>query len=349
MTTGVQPHVAASTAGTLALDPFRIEGGGSVRGLTLHYRVYGNREAARDNGWILVFHALTGRAEIDVWWGDLLGPGRPLDTSRHAVVAANLPGSCYGSSGPREWRATGRGAFPALTTLDLARLHEPLLDHLGVTRVALATGGSLGGMVALQWGATTGRSVDHLAVFAAPAVTSSQSIAWNVAQRMAIEADQRWRGGDYAEGEGPSGGLAAARAIAMITYRSAAEFDHRFARRLAEDGARLAIDAYLRRHGDKLVARFDAASYVALSEVMDRHDVGPIDRAARETASRVRRLTGIGVDTDILYPASEVRDWVAAYRHHGVSAAYEEIRSITGHDAFLIELDQVARIMAPGA
>lgn len=346
MTTGIQPQGAAST-GTLALGPLALDNGAVVDGLSLHYRVYGDVEAARVNGWILVFHALTGSADLEAWWGGLLGPGRALDASRHAIVAANLPGSCYGSTGPREWRARV-GPFPAVTTRDLARAHEPLLDHLGVGRVALATGGSLGGMVALQWGAITSRPVDRLAVLAAPAVTSAQSIAWNVAQRMAIEADPRWMGGAYPPESPPAAGLAAARAIAMITYRSSAEFAERFGRRPARTGEGLAVDAYLRRHGQKLVERFDAGSYVVLSEVMDRHDVGPLPEAAAATAARVRHVVGVGVDTDILYPAAEVRAWVEAYRAHGAHATYAEVRSIAGHDAFLIDLDQVGRILTTG-
>lgn len=345
MTTGIQPHDAASTVGTLSIGPLFTDSGAVVDGLSLHYRVVGDVEAASVNGWILVFHALTGSADVGAWWGGMVGPGRPLDTSRHAVLAANLPGSCYGSTGPRQWRAAGRGTFPALSTRDIARTHEVLLDHLGVENVALATGGSLGGMIALQWGAITSRAVDRLAVMAAPAVTSSQSIAWNVAQRMAIEADPRWRGGEYAEDAQPASGLAAARAIAMITYRSGAEFDERFGRELSRQGDRLAVDAYLRRHGEKLVERFDAGSYVTLTEVMDRHDVGPIAEAARATAARVRHVIGVGVDTDILYPAAEVRGWVDQYHAHGANASYAEIRSICGHDAFLIELDQVGRIL----
>jgi len=126
--------------------------GRNLTGLRLRYRVFGDVEAAAENGWILVFHALTGSSEVDAWWGPLLGPGKALDTTRHAVVAANLLGSCYGSTGPTEWRTERGESFPELTSADLARAHIPLLEHLGVGRLALVTGGSLGGMVALHWG-----------------------------------------------------------------------------------------------------------------------------------------------------------------------------------------------------
>jgi homoserine O-acetyltransferase/O-succinyltransferase len=200
------------TIGELTTDEGQV-----LSGLRLRYRVIGDVGAAAQNGWILLFHALTGSADVEAWWGPLIGPGRVLDTSRHAIVAANLLGGCYGSTGPAEWRAERGGRFPELTPEDLARAHIPLLEHLGVRRLALATGGSLGGMVALQWGRITSIPTERLVVFGAPAATSPQAIGWNAVQRMAIEAD-------------PKAGLAAARALAMITYRSAAEFQARFGR-----------------------------------------------------------------------------------------------------------------------
>jgi homoserine O-acetyltransferase len=313
--------------------------------LRLRYRVIGDARAAAQNGWILVFHALTGSADVEAWWGPLVGPGRALDTSRHAIVSANLLGGCYGSTGPAEWKAERGGRLPELTPVDLARAHIPLLEHLGVRRLALATGGSLGGMVALQWGRVTSIPTDRLVVFAAPAAASPQAIGWNAVQRMSIEADPAWAGGDYAAGQGPAAGLAAARALAMITYRSAAEFQARFGRLSSRSEGVFDVEHYLRRQGDKLVARFDAASYVALMRSMDLQDVGDLATAAQETARLVERVIGVGIDSDVLYPASEVRDWVSAYQAAGGRAEYREIASLYGHDAFLIEWDQVERIL----
>jgi len=319
--------------------------GRKLTGLRLRYRVFGDVEAAAENGWILVFHALTGSSEVDGWWGPLVGPGKALDTSRHAILAANLLGSCYGSTGPTEWRAGHGETFPELTSADLARAHIPLLEHLGARRLALATGGSLGGMVALQWGRVASVPTDRLVVFAAPAAASPQAISWNAVQRMVIEADPAWAGGSYPAGAGPVAGLAAARAVAMITYRSGAEFQARFGRLSSRSEGLFDVEHYLRRQGEKLVARFDAASYVALMRAMDLHDVGDLTTAARDTAGRVGLVTGVGIDSDILYPAAEVRDWVAAYRAGGANAEYREIASLYGHDAFLIEWDQVERIL----
>jgi homoserine O-acetyltransferase/O-succinyltransferase len=319
--------------------------GQPVTGLRLRYRVLGDVEAAAENGWILVFHALTGSADVDDWWGPLVGPGKALDTTRHAILAANLLGSCYGSSGPTEWRAERGELFPELTPADLARAHIPLLEHLGVRRLALATGGSLGGMVTLEWGRVASVPTDRLVVFAAPAAASPQAIGWNAVQRMSIESDPAWVGGNYGPGEGPVAGLAAARALAMMTYRSGAEFQARFGRLSSRSEGLFDVEHYLRRQGEKLVARFDAASYVALMRTMDLHDIGDLATAARETAARVGLVTGVGIDSDILYPAPEVRDWVAAYQAAGARVEYREIASLYGHDAFLIEWDQVERIL----
>jgi homoserine O-acetyltransferase len=316
-----------------------------LTGLRLRYRVFGDVEAAAENGWILVFHALTGSADVDTWWGALVGPGKALDTSRHAIVAANLLGSCYGSSGPTEWRAETGETFPELSPADLARSHLPLLQHLGVQRLALVTGGSLGGMVALEWGRLSSVPTDRLVVFAAPGAASPQAIGWNVVQRMAIQADPAWAGGEYAAGEGPAAGLEAARALAMITYRSGTEFQARFGRLSSRSEGVFDIEHYLRRQGEKLVARFDAASYVALTRTMDLHDLGDRRAAARDTATRVAQVIGVGIDSDILYLPEEVRDWVSAYQEGGVKAEYREIGSLHGHDAFLIEWDQVERIL----
>ena len=260
-------------------------------------------------------------------------------------MSANLLGSCYGSTGPQEWAAEHDDPFPELTPADLADAHLSLLEHLGVERLALATGGSLGGMVTLEWGRRSPVPVDRLVVFAAPAATSAQAIAWNTVQRMAIEADPAWRGGRYAAGQGPVAGLAAARALAMITYRTAVEFEARFGRRSSRTPGRFDVDHYLRRQGDKLVARFDAASYVALMRAMDLHDVGDLRAAAQATAARVGTVIGVGVDSDLLYAPEEVRAWTEAYRAAGVDARYREITSAAGHDAFLIEWDQVEAIL----
>jgi homoserine O-acetyltransferase/O-succinyltransferase len=336
------PHIASAPAVDLPLGPFRAAGGGVIRDARLRYRIFGDPAIVRERGASLVFHALTGSADVDAWWEPVIGAGKALDTLIQPVIAANLLGSCYGSTGPGE---VPDGSFPALTTADLARAHIPLLEHLGVERLGTVTGGSLGGMVALQWGLITPVPVERLVIFAAPARASAQAIAWNAAQRLAIEADPAWLGGRYPVGEGPTTGLAAARAIAMITYRSLVEFEQRFGRRQSRQQGQFDVEYYLRRHGEKLVARFDARCYVALMQAMDSQDVGDLEAAGRATGKRVAEIVGVGIDTDILYYPSEVRAWVEAYARSGARARYEEIRTPYGHDAFLIEFEQVDRIL----
>jgi len=336
------PPAATGQSADLAIGDFSTASGGVIRDARLRYRVFGDLGLARAHGAHLVFHALTGSADVDSWWGPVIGPGRALDTLQRPVIAANLLGSCYGSSGPS---AVADGSFPPLTTVDLARAHQPLLEHLGVEQLGTVTGGSLGGMVALEWGRISPVPIERLVVFAAPARTSAQAIAWNAAQRLAIEADPAWAGGRYPADHGPTGGLAAARAIAMITYRSIVEFEERFGRRRSRNPGLFDVEYYLRRHGEKLVARFDARTYVALMRAMDSHDVGDLTIAGRETASRTREVIGVGIDTDILYYPSEIRGWVDAYRSAGADARYEEIRTPYGHDAFLIEFERVEEIL----
>jgi homoserine O-acetyltransferase len=338
---------AASSArvhdGSFALGTFHAERGGLIPDAVLRYRVFGDLAAIPSDGANLVFHALTGNTEVDAWWGALLAPGMPLDPQRRPLIAANLLGGCGGSSGPTsaDW-----GQFPELTTADLARAHEPLLAALGVERLHLVTGGSLGGMVALQWGLISPLPIERLVVIAAPARTTAQNIAWNTAQRLALEADPRWGGGRYHADAPPQAGLAAARAIAMITYRSAAEFEARFSRATTRVPGRFDIEVYLRRHGEKLVARFDARSYMSLMTSMDLHDIGDLASAAPALAQRVAQVVGIGIDSDILYPANDVREWTAALARQGVATHYAEIHSLYGHDAFLIEFDQVAAMLS---
>ncbi len=338
--------LASSLTRDFALGDFRTASGDVLPGARLRYRTLGDPALGRERGWTLVFHALTGNHEVDQWWEQLLAPGAALDPAYRPVLAANLLGSCYGSTGPAPGSWDRDVPFPRLTTADLALAHAPLLAELGIERVGLATGGSLGGMVALQWARLATVPTDRVVVLAAPAVSSAQSIAWNAAQRMAIEADPAWENGRYSEGRGPRGGLAAARAIAMITYRSAQEFEQRFGRRADRAGRyRFDVEGYLRHQGRKLVDRFDAASYVALTEIMDGHDVGDLGHAAWATAARVGELIGVGIDTDILYDAREVLDWVKAYKVGGANASYREISTPYGHDAFLIEWEQLGAIL----
>lgn len=302
---------------------FVLESGAVLEEVVQAYHLDGALNEERDN-LVVVFHSLTGGPEtVGGWWGELVGPGRVIDTARYAVLCANLLGSCYGTTGPRE-----RSPFPDATPRDQARLVQRLVESLEVESVALAAGGSLGGMVALEWAAENPGLARSVVVFAAPAAHTAHAIAWNHVQRAAIEA-----GGER--------GLEIARMVGMMTYRTAAEQAARFGR-WREAGGAWAVASYLEHHGRKLRDRFSVESYLALTRAMDAHDVGRGRGGVAAALGRIAgRLTGVGIPGDLLYSAEDVRDWTEA-----ANAEYREIRSARGHDAFLLEPDQVGAILA---
>ena len=289
---------------------------------------------------VLVVHALTGSADAaGDWWAPVIGAGRALDTTRVGVLAANLLGGRYGSTGPgspdpRTGRPFGPG-FPAVTTRDQARAQWRLVDALGIDRLALVTGGSLGGMVALEIAVERPDRVHHVVPIAAPAATGPLAIAWNHLQLRLIE-----RLGDE--------GLALARELAMTTYRSEVDFGERFGRGVEPDGG-FSIVSYLEHQGRKLLDRFDPDAYRVLVGAMDRHDVGRgrggLEAALARLAEGGTGLTGIGIEGDILYGPPQVRAVVDAARRARVVARYREIRSTKGHDAFLVEWDQLRSLL----
>ena len=289
---------------------------------------------------MLVVHALTGSADAaGDWWAPLIGPGRALDTARVGVLCANLLGGCYGTTGPTMPDAsTGRplgAAFPAISTRDQARAQWALLDALGIERLALVAGGSLGGMVALEVALERPEAVGEVLPIAAPAATGALAIAWTGIQLELV----RRLGED---------GLDLARRLAMTTYRSETDFDHRFGRAVEPDGTP-SITSYLAYQGRKLVGRFDPETYRVLVEAMDRHDAGAgrggIGPALARLADHGVRLTGLGIPGDVLYGPAQVRALVDAAAAEGAHARYFELRSTKGHDAFLVEWDQLAEIV----
>ena len=304
---------------------FTLESGEVLRDLRQAYFLDGQLSDRRDN-LVVIFHALTGSADaVGGWWSDVAGPGKAIDTSRYAVLTTNLLGSCYGSTGP--WDETRR-PFPRVTTRDMARFVHCLVAELEVPSVALATGGSLGGMVALEWAATFPGLTAATVVLAAPAAHTAAAIGWNHIQRRAILA-------------AGAEGLGIARMTAMMTYRTAAELNERFGRDQNPDGE-FAIESYLSYQGEKLRARFDAESYLALLASMDSHDIGRGRGGARRALRAITgRLIGVGIPGDLLYSDGDVHDWVEM-----AGAQYREIHSARGHDAFLLEPKQVSAIIA---
>lgn len=332
----VSPHTRLYNLPAL----LELELGGILPQVQVAYRTWGELNSRGDNA-VLVCHALTGHADVDDWWAPLLGPGKTLDPTQDFVVCSNILGSCYGTTGPTSLNPkTGQPygpTFPAITVRDMVRSQAQLLAGLGVQSLRLVIGGSLGGMQVLEWGALYGDRVQSLAVIAAPGRHSPWCIGLSEAQRQAIYTDPRWQGGHYAPDNPPAQGLAVARMIAMSTYRSWASFHHRFGRKSTPDSSTpssgqpgqtdgstpthypltphplpptpYAITHYLHRHGQKLVDRFDANTYIALTHAMDRHEVGgdrPIADPTQRYQSALQSIPHptlvVAIDSDILYP-----------------------------------------------
>ncbi len=333
-----RPPTGTGRLGSVDFGPFELDGGTTLPELTVAYRHDG--PGPSDAPQVLVVHALTGSADAaGDWWEPLIGPGRALDTDRFGILAANLLGGRYGTTGPTSADpTTGRpygASFPAVSTRDQARAQWRLLDALGVERLDLVLGGSLGGMVALEVALARPEAVRTVMPIAAPAATGAMAVAWNHIQ---IELIDRL-GLD---------GMALARELAMTTYRSEADFDERFSRDLEADG-RPSIVSYLDHQGRKLIDRFDPATYRILAGAMDRHDIGVawggLDGAFGRLAAGGTRVTGVGIQDDILYGPRQLHVLVDAARAAGATAEYREIHSTKGHDAFLVEWDQLSELI----
>jgi homoserine O-acetyltransferase len=316
--------------------PVTMESGAVLPRVTVAYQTWGELALARDNA-VLVCHALTGSADVADWWGALIGPGGALDPARDFIVCANVLGSCYGTTGPGspEWDAVF-GTQPeaaAVTVRDVVHVQRALLDALGVRRLRLVIGGSMGGMQALEWALLYPDMVEAIAVLAAPAVHAPWAVALAEAQRQAIFADSEWPNGRA------SRGLATARMMGMISYRSAQSFETRFSAG-RHDVSQPHVAGWLHRHGEKLVDRFDARAYVTLTHVLDSQDVG---RGRGGVSAALALLTQpalvVGIDTDVLYPPHEMR----ALADGLPNGELFWLSSPHGHDAFLIEQDIVLR------
>jgi homoserine O-acetyltransferase len=317
--------------------PVPLESGGSIPQVRVAYRTWGRPRANAT----LVCHALTGSADADDWWADLFGPGKALDPERDYIVCANVLGGCYGTTGPTSREAGAfepySATFPDVTIRDIVHIQARLLDRLGVETLDLVLGGSMGGMQVLEWAALYPDRVDAIAPIATGPTQSAWGVALGEAQRQAIKADANYANGRYPLGSGPAQGLAAARSIAMISYRSPHNFVERFQRDQTDDGD-FQVQSYLRHQGDKLVNRFDANTYLTLMSAMDSHDIGR-DRGSVEAALRSidQPALVISVSSDGLYPATEV----AEMAHRLPNAELHEIDAPHGHDAFLIRVDEV--------
>ncbi len=334
--------------------PFRLEAGGSLQPVSIRYAVYGELNERRDNA-VLICHALSGSARAADWWPEMFG--RVFDLSRDCVICTNILGSCYGSSGPTSINpATGKPFgpdFPIVTIRDIVRAQAHVLDELGVKRVRIVIGASIGGMQALQWAVDFPARVEHcIAIGAAP--LSAMGLALNHLQRKAIELDPNFKGGRYAAGEQPAGGLGLARGIGMCSYKSAELFEERYARnpnRNGEDplraiGGRYDVAGYLDHQGEKFVKRFDANAYLVISKAMDTFELGRGYASEDEALKRIKaHLSLIGISSDWLFPARDVRELAKRIQAAGAQCDYTEFETAHGHDGFLAEMDAIAAVV----
>ena len=352
----------AQAGGTLAFGPgkpLRLDSGGSLDHVEIAYRTYGSLNAERSNA-ILICHALTGDQHVASehpitrkpgWWTQMVGPGRPLDPTKHFIICANVIGGCMGTTGPSSINpATGKPwglSFPVITIPDMVRAQVMLIDALGVDQLFAVVGGSMGGMQALQWAADYPERVYSVVCLAAAARHSAQNIAFHELGRQAIMADPDWRGGDYAaHGLRPEKGLGVARMAAHITYLSEQALQRKFGRELQRDGlswgfdADFQVESYLRHQGATFVDRFDANSYLYITRATDYFDMAAAhDGLLAEAFVKARevRFCVLSFTSDWLYPTPESRAIVRALNAAGARASFLEIESDKGHDAFLLD------------
>jgi homoserine O-acetyltransferase/O-succinyltransferase len=341
----------------------RTESGDVLTAFRLAFETWGELNAARDNA-VLVLHALTGDSHVRGaaapghptagWWDDIVGPGAAIDTDRWFVVAPNMLGGCQGSTGPASISPTGyewASRFPFLTIRDQVAAQVRLADALGIDRFAAVVGGSMGGMHALEWAIGQPERVARVGILSAPPVTTADQIALNSVQLEAIEIDPRFQGGDYYDagaGDGPHRGLALARRMALLNYRSPTELNQRFQRSWQSGvsplghGGKFAVESYIDFHGNKFTRRFDANSYIRLVDAMNSHDIGR-DRGGVEDA--LQRVTAtalvLGIDSDRLFPVEGQHRIARGIPHTLDGDSAVELTSDFGHDGFLIETQAV--------
>jgi len=344
-----------------------LECGRTLASPTLHYAVYGKLNAKRDNA-VLVCHALTGSALVGSWWPEVFAPGAVLSLQHDFVICINMLGSCYGSTGPGSVNPeTGEiygPDFPLVSIRDNVRAQAKLLDSLGVRKLRLVMGGSIGGMQSLEWSMVFPERVQRALVIGVAPVTA-MGLALNHLQRQAILHDPEWLGGRYLQQRQPRRGLSLARQVGMMSYKSSELFDERYGRnpnRNGEDpwsqesqiegqpsglaGGRFDIAGYLDYQGQQFVERFDANSYLAILRTMDTWDPQRGYGSAHEAYCRIQaQICFVGISSDWLFPEVTVRQFAETVRAAGVDADYRQMISAHGHDAFLAEQVELVRLL----
>ena len=323
---------------------FPLESGGSLKDITIAYHTYGTLSARADNV-VWVCHALTANSDVADWWPGTVAPGRFLDPERYFIVCANILGSCYGSTGPLSVNPdTGEPyyrTFPRLTMRDVVAAHRILADALGIGRIHAIIGSSVGGFQAVEWAVAEPERFGRVALIATDAKASPWTIAIDETQRMAILADPSYA---LDRPDGGAAGLAAARAIGLLTYRGGSGYN--ITQPDATDDYTVPHRActYQRYQGSKLVGRFDAYSYMAILDTFDTHNVGRGRGTLRDALARITAPTlVVGLGTDIIFTPGEMQTLASMIP----GAEYRQIESPFGHDGFLVEADRLNEILHP--
>jgi homoserine O-acetyltransferase/O-succinyltransferase len=321
---------------------FEVEGGEILPSFQLKYTTTGRLNAERNNV-VWICHALTGSSDFTDWWGGLFTADGPFDPSKHFIICANILGGCYGSTGPLSYHPqTGKPYFhnfPTLTVRDVVSAFDLLRQHLKIERIHTLIGGSLGGQQVLEWAILKPEVFEFILPIACNAAHSPWGIAFNEAQRLAIQADPTWKENDPRAG---IEGLKAARAIGMISYRQYQTYQETQSEKNNEVTDDFRASTYQRYQGEKLANRFNTFTYWLLSKVMDSHNVG---RKRDSIASALKTIKAktlvIGIDSDILFPLGE-QQYLA---DHIPGAKLEVISSLYGHDGFLVEFEHMKNII----
>ncbi len=345
-------------------EPLILESEAVLEELVLAYETYGTLNSANDNA-ILICHALSGDAHAagyhkgekkPGWWHGAIGPGKAFDTDRYCIICSNVIGGCKGSTGPGSINPkTGkpyRLSFPIVTIADMVNAQRLLIDHLGIARLHCVSGGSIGGMQALQWAVSYPHRIASCIPIAATHRHSPLQIALDEVGRQAIMADPNWREGNYDNDSSPANGLSVARMIGHITYMSDRSMEQKFgrSRKKKEYGyvftQEFEVEGYLRYRGDSFIQRFDANSYLYITKAMDYFDLGK-DGELVQALKHVKdvQFLVIAFSSDWLYPAYQSKEIVKALKMNGLNVTYCEISSDYGHDAFLTEFEEETRLI----
>ena len=346
-----------------SFDGFKLEDGENLSTVTIAYETYGTLNEKKNNA-ILILHALSGDAHAagvhegqnnPGWWDTMIGPGKAFDTNKYFIICSNVLGGCKGSTGPSSNNPkTGRPYaldFPVISINDMVDVQKHLIDHLGIEKLLTVVGGSMGGMQALSWLVRYPERIRSAVPIATAARHSPQQIAFNEVGRQAIMADPSWNAGNYYGGSPPDKGLSVARMVGHITYMSDVSMAEKFGRQKKDKThpfkftADFEVEGYLRYRGDNFVKRFDANTYLYITKAMDNFDASE-GKPLHDVLQGIRaKVLVVAFKSDWLYPAYQSKEILKACKHAGVETTYCEVESTYGHDAFLLEIEEVTHLV----